>query len=207
MKKIGVLLFLTFFVIGISSCDNAAEEAETAEAAKAPVEETAPVEEEPQDGILVENAFWFTHVDGHKKETEKIGYVLFEYEQLENVKYQVGYIACTCRGPQVNYWSVAYVELSKEDGSVSFISWDEDSTGHYTAGMYGDSYVTWEGVEAHDLLHTYVEDNIVGKPQEYVNDLKAMHGDVDEYTGATVTPNNAVRMLQGLFTYHNERYM
>jgi Na+-translocating ferredoxin:NAD+ oxidoreductase RnfG subunit len=34
-----------------------------------------------------------------------------------------------------------------------------------------------------------------------------MHGEVDAYTGATVTPNNAMRMLQGLFEYHNERYM
>ncbi len=40
-----------------------------------------------------------------------------------------------------------------------------------------------------------------------MNELQPMHGDVDAYTGATVTPNNVMRMLQGLFTYHNERYI
>lgn len=158
-------------------------------------------------GILVENAFYYTHVNGHQEETEMVAFVPFEYEQLETVKYQVVYIACTCRGPQVNYWSVAYVELSKEDGSVSFISWDDDSSGHYTAGMYGDSYVTWEGIPAHELLMQYTEDNLRGGTQEDINAIEPMHGEVDAYTGATVTPNNAVRMLQGLFEYHNERYM
>jgi hypothetical protein len=197
-----LIVTLSIFVIG---CSQKAEDPAPAEATETVVE-PAPVEEE-KSGIYVDNAFYFTHVNGHKEESEKIGYVMFEYEQLENVKYQVGYIACTCRGPQVNYWSVAYVELSKEDGSVTYISWDEDSTGHYTAGMYGDSYETWEGVPAHELLHTYVADHILNKPQEYVNELQPMHGDVDAYTGATVTPNNVMRMLQGLFTYHNERYM
>lgn len=187
-------------------CSQEAETAPAAQPAESAPVAAAPVEEEV-DGILVENAFYFTHVNGHKEESEKIGFVMFEYEQLENVRYQVAYIACTCRGPQVNYWSVANVELSKEDGSVTWISWGEDSTGHYTAGMYGDSYETWEGVPAYELLHTYVEDHILNKPQQYVNELQPMHGDVDAYTGATVTPNNVMRMLQGLFEYHNERYM
>jgi hypothetical protein len=156
---------------------------------------------------MVENAYYFTHVDGHRGESEKVAFVMFEYEQLETVKYQVAYIACTCRGPQVNYWSVMYVELSKDDGSVQYISWDEDSSGHYTAGMYGDSEETWEGVPVWELLQGYVDDNILGASQESINAIEPMHGDVDAYTGATVTPNNVVRVLQGLFEYHNERYM
>ena len=161
---------------------------------------------EQSDAIAVENAFVYQHVNGHKEETDITAFVLFEYEQLKTVKYQVAYIACTCRGPAVNYWSVAYVELSKEDGSVVFISWQEDSSEHYTAGLYGDSVETWEGAPVKELLGTYVDDHILGKSQDYINGIEAMHGEVDAYTGATVTPNNAVRMLQGLFTYHNKRY-
>jgi hypothetical protein len=161
---------------------------------------------ENQSGIVVENAFYYTHVNGAKKESERVAYVLFEYEQLESVKYQVAYIACTCRGADVNYYSVAYVELSKADGSIQFLSYDEDSTGHYTAGMYGDSTETWEGVPAKELYAQFREERLIGASQAEVLAMESMHGEVDAYTGATVTPNNAVRMLQKLFGYHNERY-
>ena len=166
-----------------------------------------PSADEASKGILVRNAFTYMHVDGHKDEKETVAYVLFEYELLKKVKYQVAYIACTCRGPEVNFYSVAYVELSKEDGSIVELSYDKDSTGHYTPGMYGDSYVTWEGVEAKDLFDGFIKDELLGKSQEAVNMIKPMHGEVDAFTGATVTPNNAVRMLQGLFAYHNAKYM
>jgi len=195
MKQILKLSLILLAIIAVLSCsESAPEDAETGT-------------KTTESGITVDNAFYYTHVNGHKEESEKVAFVLFEYEQLENVKYQVAYIACTCRGPQVNYWSVAYVELSKEDGSVQLISWDKDSTEHYTAGMYGDSVETWEHVPAHDLLMQFTEDNITGKSQEYIFGLEAMHGDVDDYTGATVTPNNAVRMLHGLMEYHNRKYM
>ncbi|GAB1481653.1 hypothetical protein MASR2M78_04680 [Treponema sp.] len=159
------------------------------------------------EGIMVKNAFKYTHVNGHKHEEEMTAFVLFEYEQLKSVKYQIGYIACTCRGPEVNYYSVAYVELDKEDGSVQYLSYDLDSDEHYIAGMYGDSEESWDGTAVKELFEQFMKDNLLDKSQEYINALKPMHGDVDAYTGATVTPNNAVRMLQGLFKYHNERYM
>lgn len=158
-------------------------------------------------GILVENAFKYTHVDGHKHEEEMTAFVLFEYEQLKSVKYQVAYIACTCRGPEVNFYSVAYVELSKENGSVVHLSYDLDSTEHYIAGMYGDSETSWDGTEVKELFAGFIKDKLFGKTQESINAIKPMHGDVDAFTGATVTPNNAVRMLQSLFKYHNARYM
>jgi hypothetical protein len=160
-----------------------------------------------EKGILVENAFKYVHVNGHEEEEEMTAFVMFEYEQLKTVKYQVGYIACTCRGPEVNYYSVAYVELSKEDGSVKHLSYDLDSEEHYIAGMYGDSEESWDGTPVKELFEKFRKDHLDGKSQDYINSIKAMHGDVDVYTGATVTPNNAVRMLQGLFKYHNARYM
>lgn len=160
-----------------------------------------------QKGILVENAFKYTHVNGHRHEEEMNAFVIFEYEQLKTVKYQVAYIACTCRGPEVNYYSVAYVELSKDNGSVVHLSYDLDSDEHYIAGMYGDSETSWDGTEVKELFDKFRGDHLVGKSQAYINGLKPMHGNVDVYTGATVTPNNAVRMLQGLFKYHNAKYM
>ncbi|MDC7245089.1 MAG: hypothetical protein PQJ47_04165 [Sphaerochaetaceae bacterium] len=241
MKKLTMLILAAAVsLIILSGCQKETQSA--VEITQEP-QQTASVPE--PEGIYVENAFLYSHINGHKEVTEKTAFVLFEYELLDKVKYQVAYIACTCRGPEVNYWSVAYVELSKEDGSLVSISWDEDNTGHYTAGMYGDSEVTWEGAPVHDLLDYYVSDQLLGKPQEYVNSIEPMHGDlsgkgdteedaddhsgaseegsdshsgaseavvdtdraVDDYTGATVTPNNVTRMLQGLFTYHNERYM
>lgn len=158
-------------------------------------------------GILVENAFKYIHVDGHKHEEEMTAFVLFEYEQLKSVKYQVSYIACTCRGPEVNYYSVAYVELSKEDGHVQYISYDLDSDEHYIAGMYGDSETSWDGSEVKKLFMGFIKDKLFGKSQDSINAIKPMHGKVDAFTGATVTPNNAVRMLQGLFKYHNAKYL
>jgi hypothetical protein len=197
MRKFAILVLIFLSVLLVFGCGGSA----------APSDAVAAEEAAAGDGIYVENAFYFTHVNGHREETEMPAFVLFEYEQLETVKYQVAYIACTCRAPQVNYWSVMYVDLSKNDGSVAYISWDMDSTDHYTAGMYGDSVETWEGVPAWELLQTYTADNILGASQESINAIEPMHGDVDAYTGATVTPNNVVRVLQGLFEYHNARYM
>lgn len=159
-----------------------------------------------EDTIAVENAFHYTHVDGHRNDTEKTAFVLFEFEELRTVKYQVAYVACTCRGPEVNYWSVAFVKLDKNDGSVVDISYELDDTDHYVAGLYGDSETSWDGTPVRELFDGFIEDEILDKTQEEINSYEAMHGEVDAYTGATVTPNNAMRMLQGLFTYHNARY-
>ncbi len=157
-------------------------------------------------GITFENAFYFDHVNGHGVETEMPGLVLFEYEQLRSVRYQVAYVACTCRGPEVNYWSVANIEISKDNGAVVHLSYGEDSTDHYTAGLYGDSIESWDGTPVKALFDQFISENILDKSQDEINAYEAMHGNVDTYTGATVTPNNAMRMLQGLFIYHNERY-
>jgi hypothetical protein len=247
LKKLTTLILgLVVLLALFTGCQKPAESAQQNTQA-APTVAQSPAVEEPK-GVYVENAFIYPHINGHKEVTDKTAFVLFEYELLDKVKYQVAYIACTCRGPEVNYWSVAYVELSKEDGSLVTISWDKDTTGHYTAGLYGDSEVTWEGAPVHDLLDYFVSDQLLNKPQEYVNAIESMHGDlsgnstaasdaddhsgaseagdsdtesgasaatavadsdraIDDYTGATVTPNNVTRMLQGLFTYHNERYM
>ena len=73
--------------------------------------------------------------------------------------------------------------------------------------MYGDSVETWDGTPAKELFKVFREEILIGASQETINTMVPMHGEIDTYTGATVTPNNAVRMLQSLFKYHNERYM
>ena len=159
-----------------------------------------------ESGILVENAFKYTHVDGHGGEADYTAFVLFEYEQLRTIKYQVAYIACTCRGPEVNYWSVAFVEINKADNTIASMSFEEDDTDHYVAGLYGDSFVSWDGVPVRELFDGFIVDEIIGASEEQIDAYQIMSGDADAYTGATVTPNNAMTMLQGLFEYHNANY-
>jgi hypothetical protein len=198
MKKLLLLglLLAAILLVGACSDEGAAGDA-TQSDADAEVSEYA---------IPVENAFLFTHVDGHKEETDMPAFVLFEYEQLRTVKYQVAFIACTCRGPEVNYWSVAFVEINKDDNTIESFSMEDDNTGKYTAGLYGDSYVSWDGTEVWDLFQGFIDDSILGRTEEEIDSFEAMHGNVDTYTGATVTPNNNMRMLQGLFEYHKRNY-
>ncbi len=199
MNKIIVLLLILSAAITFVSCSGEAEKG-----SEIIVETTEDISE---GKISVDNAFYYTHVNGNRDEKETLAFVLFEYEQLETIKYQVAYLACTCRGAEVNYYSVAYIEISKENGSIVFISYDKDYSGHYTAGMYGDSTETWDGTPAKELFKVFREEVLTGATQESINGLEPMHGDVDTYSGATVTPNNAVRMLQSLFKYHNKKYM
>ncbi len=159
------------------------------------------------EGIVLDNLFLFKHVNGHQVESDRIAHILFEYEMMDYVKYQIAYIACTCRSPEVNYYSVAYVEVDKNDGSIREFTFDKDGEeGHYTPGVFGDSFVTNEGVPNKELMEQYLEENIIGASQKSILSITPMHGEVDAYTGATVTPNNAVRMLHGLFDYHNRKY-
>ena len=195
--RIAAILMIGVFLLG--ACGNGETTAE-------PTTETPAEEAQAVDGITLENAFYYTHVDGHKKEQQIPAVVLFEYEQLKTVRYQVAYIACTCRGPEVNYWSVANVEISKSDNTIAHISYDADSTEHYIAGMYGDSTESWDGTPVKELFDQFITDSILGKSEAEIDAYEPMHGNVDTYSGATVTPNNAMRMLQGLIDYHKERY-
>ncbi len=159
------------------------------------------------EGIVLDNIFTFRHINGHEVESDRVAHVLFEYEMMDYVKYQIAYIACTCRSPEVNYYTVAYVEVDKNDGSIRNFTFNEDGeNGHYTPGVFGDSYVTNEGVPNKELMEQYLDENIRGASQDSILSITPMHGEVDAYTGATVTPNNAVRMLHGLFDYHNRNY-
>lgn len=202
MKHLGLMSLLLLVLVVFTACDSADD---TDGAADAATETEAPAAS--SDAISVENAFMYRHVDGHQEERDFPAFVMFEYEQLETVKYQVGFIACTCRGPEVNYWSVAYVEINKADSTIATYSFDEDTGGHYTAGLYGDSVTSWDGTPVQELFYEqFIPEYIMGASAEEIQSYEPMHGEVDTYTGATVTPNNSMQMLKGLMDYHAANY-
>ena len=94
----------------------------------------------------------FTHINGPKAEWNFFAFVNFQYNARRYYKYQVTFLSCTCRSASVNYWQTAYVELTTpksgdiNDVELQMLSFDEDDTGHYNAGFWGDS-----GVNGHDI--------------------------------------------------------
>jgi hypothetical protein len=209
MKRVLGLVLAAALILIIAGCDSNTSTAEDEAAGNNEQSASADSGESKSasNAIPVENAFKYTHIDGHKEEREFTAFVMFEYEQLKTVKYQVAYIACTCRGPEVNYWSVAFVEINKENNTIASFSMDEDNTGKYTAGLYGDSIKSWDGTPVQKPFYNqFIPNQIQGATEEEVDSYETMHGEADAFTGATVTPNNAMRMLEGLFEYHERNY-
>lgn len=119
MKRITLLLLITVSLV-ISACGTApAEQDASAEKEPAQNQAAAPEEQEATseevsgasewvsqeadaeeiktsgEGIVLDNVFVYNHVNGEAKETDRLAYVLFEYETLNFIKYQVAYLACT----------------------------------------------------------------------------------------------------------------
>lgn len=183
-------------------------------------------EDEPLECPEVEthdNIIKFPHLDGYGTVVDRNAYILFEYEMRDYVKYQLAYVACTCRAPQVNYWKVAYVELGLEDFEIQKITFSNDGTGNYTAGFWGDSdpipttghtyedfrsdFIPWlEGQTLEDLEGIEVFTNAV-YPGNIQNDKELDVQDmIDAYTGASVTTNNMIRVMKTLLEYHVDKY-
>ena len=173
-------------------------------------------------GTTTDSIIKYTHIDGHGAESEKDAYILFEFESLEFVKYQIAYLSCTCRDFNVNYWQVAYIEVSKEDGSILYISFSEDSEGHYLGGMWGDSNPTPTGTTLEDFENDFFP-WIVGKTSAdfagisvFTNDLyhdKIQNTTtideqdmIDDFAGSSVSTNNIIRISKVLLDYHAENY-
>ncbi|MFP4286720.1 MAG: hypothetical protein ACLFRI_03385 [Candidatus Izemoplasmataceae bacterium] len=168
----------------------------------------------------------FPHLDGHGHEGLRDMPILFEYEMRDYIKYQVAFVACTCRAPKDNFWSVAYVDIDKNTGEILYISFDVDSSGHYNAGVWGDSdpipvtEVTYEDFKG-DFLPW-----IVGKTAEDLDGINIFYDDtpevyseyantkpinepemIDAYAGSSVSTNNIIRVVKTLLDYHNEKYI
>lgn len=200
MRKVIVLLLLVVVSFGLFACKDSGSEENS-------------------------NILKFDHLNGHGDVVERDAYLLFEYEMRDYVKYQIAYVACTCRAPEVNYWKVAYVEISKKDNSIKTISFRQDGTGHYTAGFWGDSnpvpsgnmptledfeekFIPWLiGKKLTDLEGIEVFTNDVYTGGEIKNETPIAETDlIDFFAGASVTTNNMIRVMKVLLEYHEQHY-
>ena len=164
----------------------------------------------------------FSHIDGPKEEDLFYAFVPFKYVARNYIKYQVTFISCTCRSADVNVWSTAYVELTLPssgkigDSAIRTLSFDADSTGHYLGGFWGDSNPPPTAPNAnYDLVKTEMIPYYIGKTYDQLKDKSTIddftdyaEGEgraamtVDAVTGATVSSNNILRIVQALYAYH-----
>ena len=162
------------------------------------------------------------HIDGPKNNIDVYAFVNFQYESRDFVKYQVSYISCTCRPAAVNYWNTAYIELSlptskdPKDVVLQTISFDKDSNDKYTGGMWADSDPIPSGMTYAQIKKEYVSYfNGKGLPYlkglDVIGDIKAADyqtGEgradysIDAFTGATVSTNNIIRVLNAILDHH-----
>lgn len=164
------------------------------------------------------------HIDGPKNNIDVYAFVNFEYEGRDFVKYQVSYISCTCRPAAVNYWNTAYMELSlpasgnKDDVVLKYLSYDDDPAGDYQGGLWGDSDPIPSGLTYETIKDEYIP-YLTGKS---IGDLKALDtiddidlsdyqsGEgradytIDTFTGATVSTNNIIRIVNAMLDYHTQ---
>jgi len=227
MKKL-LLLLLTFTIfLSVAACadDSTGEDInnDTDNPTEGVENNNETDETDCPEVEINENILSFPHLDGYGHVVNRDAYLLFEYEMRDYVKYQIAYVACTCRAPEVNYWKVAYVELGLEDFDIQKISFSEDGTGNYTAGFWGDSdpiptngltyedfkneFIPWlEGqtLETLDGISVFTNDVYPGDIQnDKVIDQQDM---IDTYAGASVTTNNMIRAMKTLLEYHVEKY-
>ena len=164
----------------------------------------------------------FAHIDGPKAEDLFYAFVPFKYVARNYIKYQVTFISCTCRSADLNLWTTAYLELGLpssgkiEDAEIKCLSFGKDSTGHYDGGFWGDSNppptapeATYEKVKA-EMIPYYIGKtygqlmgyNTIADFQDYSEGEGRADLTVDALTGATVSSNNILRIVQALFAYH-----
>ena len=147
--------------------------------------------------------------------TELEAVILFENKNSTFTRYQVAFTSCTCRGPELNYRSVMYIELlntkqTAEEASIRSISFGQ--LGAATVGLWGDSNPV---MGRPDYTAEYMNENFV---QKLVGTNKAMYDgwngygnvleavDTDAVTGATVSVSNITSVIKGLFQYHAAKY-
>jgi rhodanese-related sulfurtransferase len=164
----------------------------------------------------------FNHIDGPQEEDLFYAFVPFQYEARNYVKYQVVYISCTCRSADVNYWTTAYVDLTLpdsgklDDAQIRTLSFEKDGTGHYNAAVWGDSSPIPPG-QTYELINEQYVPYWVGKTWAQIKDMSTTEDidlkdyqagegrgefTIDAWTGATVSTNNILRMLQAIMRHH-----
>lgn len=131
----------------------------------------------------------FTHINGPKAEWNFFAMVNFEYDASFFYKYQVTYLSCTCRSAEVNYWQTAYVELTVpdsgqlEDVKLKRLSFDNDGTGHYLGGFWGDSGVNGYDINGSGITYQDIKDAFI----PYL--INKTYAQLSSYDGFEVTTN------------------
>lgn len=217
-----LVMILIFIVVGCSSTQGltASESKITIEQVNDFLNNSAGL---GQHGIgNVVSVIPHAHIDGPKNETPFYAFVNFKYRARDYIKYQVSYLSCTCREASVNMWQTMYVELTlpesknPDDVKVKFLSFEKDSTGHYNGGNWGDSDPVPTGV-TYDTIKTEYISFFPQKDSKYIHsistidDIKAeeyQEGQgrenftTDALSGATVSSNNIIRILNSIMDYH-----
>ena len=175
----------------------ATEPAATAAEAEPAQEGEAMAKSEPQVGMPGEQAqglepetFVYMHQEGSGAQEPILGYILFENQTLDYVQYQIGYTSCLCRPQHENVRSLLYVEI-RNDGTINDVRFD----------YWGESDpIPWtDGYGHEEFKKDYVEPAI-GMSNEEIQQM-------DTISGATVSIANFQTVLDGLITYHTNKYM
>ncbi|MCF7925376.1 MAG: hypothetical protein K9L26_02480 [Candidatus Izimaplasma sp.] len=214
MKKVVLVVTLLLTVFTLTACDNVCVGPECYGGGESGGSATAETD------FMVP----FTHINGHGEETDKYGYILYEFEVRDYVKYQITYLSCTCRPADFNYWQVMFIEVNKFTNDIRKISfgYDDETSDHpYTAGMWGDSDPTPTGMTLEDFETEFIP-WLVGKSPEdlagiqvftnepyygITNDTTIDQQDlIDDYAGSSVSTNNMIRIVKALMEYHTENY-
>lgn len=228
MKKLVLLIAALVLTLALSGCSDLCVGTDCITGGETPgTEDPADCTEDPDgSGGEPSNAIPYDHINGHGIVVEDFnGYLLFEYEMRDYVKYQVTYLSCTCRNPDINYWQVMYIEINKSSNTVRNISFGavfDVSTGHdYTPGMWGDSSPTPNG----KYLEDFETDFIPWLLDKSLTDLDGIsvftnddyHGIqntaniaetdlIDSFAGSSVSTNNMIRITKSMLEYHEENY-
>ncbi len=220
MKKIVLMIVSLVLVFGLTACDDVV--CIGPECLGEVGEGGGDCTPSGSDGIVVDNALPFKHLNGHGVESDRLAFILYEYEVRDYVKYQVTYISCTCRPADYNYWQVAFVEINKYTNDIRTISFSSDSgEAHYTAGLWGDSSPTPAGITLADFENDFFP-WLIGKTSADLEGIYAFTNEpyyeltntttiaeqdlIDQFAGSSVSTNNLIRMFQSLFIYHEETY-
>lgn len=162
----------------------------------------------------------FNHIDGPQEEDLFYAFVNFKYPTRSYIKYQITYLSCTCRSADVNYWTTAYVELSLpssgllDDSEIRVLSFEKDGANKYGAGFWGDSNPIPSGQTFEMIKEQYIP-YYVGKTYAQIKNLSTIADitdyqvgegrenlSIDVWSGATVSTNNVLRMIQALYKFH-----
>lgn len=166
------------------------------------------------------------HVDGPLDESDFVAFVNFKYVARDFIKYQVSYVSCTCRPAAYNYWSTVYFEMTipesglLDDAVLKTMSFERDAEDHYNGGFWGDSNPIPSGMTYEQIRDEYIS-WFVGqtygdlKNLNFITDIDPVaysEGEgrdaysIDAFSGATVSTNNIIRVINAAFKYHGTDY-